>query len=72
MVCGMEPGDPRVGGGTVKICVDHIKPISKHWELRLEESNLQVLCMECNKGKGAWDETDHRPKTSLDDADILS
>lgn len=62
MVCGCQPGDERTGGGVVKLCVDHIKPISKHWDLRLDENNLQVLCMECNKGKGAWDETDHRPQ----------
>lgn len=45
----------------MKIVVDHIKPLSKFWHLRLERSNLQVLCDECNMGKGAWDETDHRP-----------
>ena len=40
--------------------VDHIKPRSKFPELQLELSNLQVLCEECNLGKGAWDETDWR------------
>lgn len=56
MCCGRTPEDG------VKIHVDHIKPRATHPELALEESNLQVLCGECNKGKGAWDRTDWRPK----------
>lgn len=40
--------------------VDHIKPRSKFPELALVLSNLQVLCEDCNIGKGAWDETDWR------------
>ncbi len=44
----------------VVIHVDHIKPRRKHPELALEFSNLQVLCDECNHGKGNWDETDWR------------
>jgi 5-methylcytosine-specific restriction endonuclease McrA len=31
--------------------VDHIKPRSKYPELELVESNLQVLCEDCNIGK---------------------
>jgi len=44
--------------------VDHIKPRSKYPELALEESNLQVLCADCNIGKSNLDETDWR-KPSL-------
>lgn len=40
--------------------VDHIKPVKKHWSLRLDPNNLQVLCGDCNHGKGNWDETDWR------------
>lgn len=40
--------------------VDHIKPRSKYPELELEVDNLQILCVDCNRGKGAWDETDWR------------
>lgn len=40
--------------------VDHIKPRKKHPELALTLSNLQVLCSECNRGKGNWDQTDWR------------
>lgn len=40
--------------------VDHIKPRSKHPELALDLSNLQVLCRDCNLGKGNSDEIDWR------------
>ncbi len=40
------------------INVDHIKPIRYFWELRLDLSNLQILCNDCNHGKGSWDTTD--------------
>ncbi|MER9355517.1 HNH endonuclease [Mesorhizobium sp. M0514] len=58
--CGAGPKDMDVSGHAVRIVVDHIKPISKFWHLRLDRSNLQVLCDECNQGKGAWDTTDWR------------
>ena len=58
--CGAGASDTTVSGDPVRLHVDHIKPISKYWELRLEIKNLQVLCAECNRGKGAWDETDWR------------
>lgn len=48
-------------GSDYRPVVDHIKPVAKYWELRLEFSNCQVLCNECNMGKGRWDETDWRP-----------
>lgn len=41
--------------------VDHVKPRSKFPRLQLELSNLQILCHDCNMGKGAWDQTDWRP-----------
>lgn len=59
--CGATPGMFDAAGQPVRICVDHIKPISKHWNLRLQLTNLQILCDECNQGKGNWDETDYRP-----------
>jgi len=40
--------------------VDHIKPRSRHPELALDPSNLQVLCADCNIGKSNQDETDWR------------
>ena len=52
--CGATPADG------VRMHVDHIKPRRKYPELALTESNLQVLCEECNHGKGNWDETDWR------------
>ena len=59
--CGSTRHDLAMDGSKVRICVDHIQPLSKRWDLRLNKDNLQVLCDECNQGKGAWDETDHRP-----------
>lgn len=44
------------------MCVDHIKPRRTHPELALDKNNLQVLCNDCNMGKGNWDDTDHRSK----------
>lgn len=45
--------------------VDRIKPLRKYWSLRLDPDNLQVLCEECNHGKGNWDQTDWRPKPKV-------
>jgi 5-methylcytosine-specific restriction endonuclease McrA len=52
--CGATPAD----GATMR--VDHIKPVSRAWDRRLDPTNLQVLCNDCNWGKGGWDETDWR------------
>lgn len=65
--CGAAPGQLDAAGKPVRIVVDHIKPISKYWALRLEKSNLQILCDECNMGKGNWDETDFRPAEEPDE-----
>lgn len=40
--------------------VDHIKPRARYPDLALDESNLQVLCRECNMGKSTIDLTDWR------------
>jgi 5-methylcytosine-specific restriction endonuclease McrA len=47
--------------------VDHIKPRWKYPELSLSFENLQVLCKDCNLGKGGWDETDWREPEKLPD-----
>lgn len=49
-----------VGSDEAPIRVDHIKPISKYWHLRLDPKNVQVLCNDCNWGKLNIDETDWR------------
>lgn len=49
--CGAKPGNG------VSINVDHIKPIRHYWDLRLNKNNLQILCEDCNMGKGSRDET---------------
>ena len=48
------------GSGQEPFHVDHIKPRSKYPDLQYELTNLQVLCADCNLGKGAWDQTDWR------------
>jgi hypothetical protein len=40
--------------------VDHVRPRSSHPELALEPANLQVLCQDCNVGKGTRYTTDWR------------
>lgn len=55
-------GACRVDGK--RMHVDHIKPRSRFPELELEISNLQILCEDCNLGKGAWDQTDWRDALS--------
>lgn len=48
------------GSATSPLQVDHIKPRSKFPHLALTESNLQVLCRDCNVGKSNKDDTDWR------------
>ena len=59
--CGAKAPDVRIN-------TDHIKPIRHHWHLRLDKANLQILCEDCNMGKGSRDESDFRALNALDDA----
>lgn len=52
--CGATPATGAV------MNVDHIKPRKIFPELALDPDNLQILCDECNHGKGNWDMTDWR------------
>jgi 5-methylcytosine-specific restriction endonuclease McrA len=52
--CGASPSTGAV------LNVDHIKPRKLFPHLALDIENLQVLCAECNHGKGNWDQTDWR------------
>jgi 5-methylcytosine-specific restriction endonuclease McrA len=54
MCCGATPATGSV------MNVDHIKPRKLFPKLALEINNLQILCHECNHGKGNWDQTDWR------------
>jgi len=60
MCCGASPATGAV------MNVDHIKPRKLFPHLALDVANLQVLCHECNHGKGNWDDTDWRPDDRLD------
>jgi len=51
-------GASRKTGAVIN--VDHIKPRKLFPSLALDLNNLQVLCHECNHGKGNWDMTDWR------------
>lgn len=57
--CGASPATGAV------MHVDHIKPRKFFPHLALDVENLQVLCGECNHGKGNWDTTDWRDRKSL-------
>ena len=56
MCCGATPASGAV------MNVDHIKPRKTWPSLALDINNLQILCHECNHGKGNWDQTDWRSK----------
>jgi hypothetical protein len=56
-ICQCCGATPKSGG---IMNVDHIKPRKLFPELALDIDNLQVLCGECNHGKGNWDMTDWR------------
>ena len=57
LCCGATPATGAV------MNVDHIKPRKLFPELALDLNNLQILCHECNHGKGNWDQTDWRSPT---------
>lgn len=52
----------RRAGPDVVLHVDHIEPISKVWDRRLDPANLQVLCADCNVGKLAGPARDWRER----------
>lgn len=67
VACGRTPREDGI-----QIHVDHIKPISLHWELRANPANLQVLCKDCNRGKSNRDTTDWRaPKQVVKQGEVV-
>jgi HNH endonuclease len=48
------------GSQEAPLHVDHIRPRSKYPHLALDSRNLQVLCADCNVGKGVRHEDDFR------------
>ncbi|MCZ2798979.1 HNH endonuclease [Vibrio alginolyticus] len=43
------------------LAVDHIAPRIHYPNLKLDPSNMQILCRSCNSSKGAWKHIDFRP-----------
>ena len=71
----LEGNRERYGALTCECCltaghgqwhVDHIRPRSSHPELALDPANLQVLCADCNLGKGLRYATDWRYRGRAD------
>lgn len=52
--CGAQASDGA------KLHVDHIIPRYRAPHLSLDIKNLQILCEDCNIGKGGWDDTNWR------------
>ena len=50
----------RGAANRLKLNVDHIFPRKTHPQFALTYANLQMLCGDCNKGKGNRDRTDWR------------
>lgn len=63
MCCGWTPTE-TISPRRNWLVVDHIKSRRLHPDLELEISNLQVLCNECNLGKGSFSKTDFRQSAS--------
>jgi 5-methylcytosine-specific restriction endonuclease McrA len=66
LCCGATSESIDMTGKQVQIVVDHIKPLHNYWSLRLDPNNTQILCFDCNMGKGI-EETDYRPKPAPDE-----
>lgn len=49
-VCGRTPKEHDI-----VIHCDHIVPLSKDWSKRLDKSNIQIMCQDCNIGKSNKD-----------------
>lgn len=39
---------------------DHVTPLSRDWSRRLDPTNVQTLCCDCNRGKSNRDDFDFR------------
>lgn len=65
-MCGRSKSDGAI------LHVDHIRPRSKFPYLELDKKNLQVLCGDCNIGKGAntWEASRGQPKHPLNEGTL--
>jgi 5-methylcytosine-specific restriction endonuclease McrA len=53
---------------TTAVCVDHVVPIKRAWDRRLDQTNFQLLCNDCNLAKASSDQTDFRSNASTEAA----
>lgn len=49
--CGIDLNEEQ---NVKKLQVDHIKPLKYYWDLRIEQTNLQIICEDCNQSKGSF------------------
>ncbi len=66
LCCGATRESRDMMGRPVQLVVDHVKPLHNYWSKRLDAENTQILCFDCNMGKGV-EETDYRPKPAPDE-----
>ena len=57
--CGTTPAHGAI------MNVDHIKPRKLFPSFALDINNLQILCHDCNHGKGNWDMTNFKEKEKI-------
>jgi 5-methylcytosine-specific restriction endonuclease McrA len=43
-----------------RLVVDHVQSVREHWDRRLDPTNFQLLCDDCNLAKGSRDTSDFR------------
>ncbi len=64
--CGASPSTGAV------MNVDHIRPRKLFPKLALTFENLQILCGDCNAGKGNWAQTDWRQNLKSTDEPVTN
>ena len=67
-VCGVDLSEHSIYAKklNVHIHVDHITPIRRNWERRLDKTNLQILCNPCNWSKGNLDFQDSKKECTVE------
>lgn len=63
-VCGLDLSEHSIHAKKLNayIHVDHITPLRRNWNRRLDKTNLQILCSTCNWTKGNRDFHDNKER----------